>query len=389
MRDRFLVFGAPEISEFDLDAVISTFRSGWIGTGPITAELEQAFAAYTGSPHAMALSSCTAALHLAMLTAGLQPGDEVITTPMTFCATANAIIHAQGVPVFADVDPLTGLISPQEIERHITPNTRAILPVHLEGRACAMREIMEIAWRHHLFVIEDCAHAIETLYENRHAGTFGDAGCFSFYVTKNVVGIEGGMFITHHGDRANRVKTLALNGMSADAWARFSDAGYKHYQVTDAGYKYNLPDVHSALALSQLKRVEENLARRREIWSRYDKAFIGLPCYIPQPEEPGTRHARHLYRLILKTEELKISRDDFLQEMQHRNIGCGVHYLSLHLHQYYRDRFDLSSGDYPSALWLSERTVSLPLSPKLTDEDIGDVIESVTEILCENSTSSS
>lgn len=381
MRDHFLVFGAPVLTEEDLEAVLATFRSGWIGTGPKAAEWEQTFARYTGAKHAVSLSSCTAALHLAMLSLGIQPGDEVITTPMTFCATANAILHAGARPVFADVDPRTGLIQPAEIERRITPRTRLILPVHLAGRACSMREILALCEAWGLALIEDCAHAIETLYEGQHAGTFGRAGCFSFYVTKNLTAIEGGMVITNDQDIAEQIQTRALHGLTADAWKRFSDAGFKHYEMASLGYKYNFPDVHAALALSQFKRLETNLQRREAIWRRYDAAFANLPCLIPPPPEPGTRHARHLYTLLLDLDALTISRDRFLDELHQRNIGGGVHYLSLHLHRYYREQFGLRPQDYPHALWHSDRTVSLPLSAGLTEADVADVIEAVTDVL--------
>jgi len=381
MRDRFLIFGAPHLLEEDLEAVMAVFRSGWIGTGPQAQALEARFAAYAQSPYAIALSSCTAALHLAIASLGIRPGEEVITTPMTFCATANAIVHAGAVPVFADVDPLTGLILPDEIEKRITPKTRAILPVHLAGRSCAMEAIVALAEQYRLFLVEDCAHAIETLYHGRHAGTFGDAGCFSFYVTKNVTAIEGGMVITPHEKLAEQIKTSALHGMSRDAWARFSDRGYKHYEVVSLGYKYNLPDVHAVLALSQLSRLEPNWQRRKAVWEQYDRAFQDLPCLIPPAKEPETRHARHLYTLLLDLEALRITRDEFLQELYARKIGCGVHYLALHLHKYYRETYHFQPQDYPNALWHSDRTVSLPLSSGLTDQDAADVIEAVLEIL--------
>lgn len=381
MRNHYLVFGAPEITSEDIEAVLQTFKTGWIGTGPVSTQFEHEFAQYTGSPHALALSSCTAALHLAMLTSGIKPGDEVITTPMTFCATANAIVHAGGIPIFADIHPQTGLIDPNEILKKITPKTKAIIPVHLAGRACQMNEILDIAQSNNLVVIEDCAHAIETLYHNQHAGTLGDAGCFSFYVTKNVVGIEGGMLLTPHQSVAQRVKTLALNGMSADAWSRFSDQGYKHYQVTEVGYKYNLPDVHAALALSQLRRIEVDLKRRKTIWHDYNKAFNSLPCWIPPEPEPNTRHARHLYTLLLDLEKLKLTRDQFLMELHNHNIGSGVHYISLHLHRYYQDIYGYKPKDYPNSKWHSDRTVSLPLSTKLTQADLEDVKEAVVTIL--------
>lgn len=384
MRDQFLVFGSPSLTEEDFEAVIATLRSGWIGTGPAADMFEQRFAAYKSSPYAVALSSCTAALHLTMIAIGIQPGDEVITTPMTFCATTNSILHAGGVPVFADIDPSTGLIDPAEIEKKITPKTKAILPVHLCGRPCAMDRIQEIASAHDLSIIEDCAHAVETIYHGHPVGTLGDAGCFSFYVTKNVTAIEGGMVTTANSAIADQIKTLALHGMSADAWKRFSDDGYRHYEVVSLGYKYNLPDVHAALAIHQLSRVEENLKKRQSIWEQYNKAFRDLPCFIPPPEETNTRHARHLYTLLLDLDQLRITRDQFLEKMQKLNIGCGVHYLALHLHKYYRERYGYKPSDYPKAFWHSNRTASLPLSPALNQKDITDVIEAVQTILLQS-----
>ncbi len=384
MRDTFLVFGAPQLTEDDLQSVMDTLKSGWIGTGPRSAEFERVFCHYTGGTFAAALSSCTSALHLSMLALGIRPGDEVITTPMTFCATANAIVHAGAIPVFADIDPYTGLIDPNEIEKHITSRTKAILPVHLCGRCCEMDTILSIAKEHHLYVIEDCAHAIETIYRGKHAGTLGDVGCFSFYVTKNVTAIEGGMIITRHEEIADQVKILALHGMSADAWSRFSDQGFKHYEVSYPGFKNNLTDVHAALALSQLKRIEHNLVRREAIWQQYDAAFQNLPCFIPLPPEKETRHARHLYTLLLDLNALKLDRDRFLQELHDVQIGGGVHYRSLHLHRYYRDTFNFQSHDFPGSYWHSERTVSLPFSAGLTDQDVSDVIEAVQHILKSN-----
>jgi len=381
MRDKYLVFGAPEITSADIKKVISALESGWIGTGPQTAILEETFCDYKKVPFGAALSSCTAALHLSMIALGVKAGDEVITSPMTFCATANAIVHTGARPVFADIDPLTGLIDPKDIIKRITPRTKAILPIHLCGRPCPMDDIMDIANEHNLQIIEDCAHAIETTYHGRHAGSFGAGGCFSFYVTKNITSIEGGMLITHNKELADKVKTLALHGMTADAWQRFSDKGYKHYEVAQPGYKNNLSDVQSALALSQMERIKDNLKRREIIWSKYDDAFGGLPCLIPPTGEENTRHARHLYTLLLKLEELSITRDQFLEELHDRNIGAGVHYRSLHLHKYYREKFNYQADDFPHSLWHSDRTVSLPLSPALSEQDISDVINAVTDIL--------
>ncbi|HBG30125.1 MAG TPA: UDP-4-amino-4,6-dideoxy-N-acetyl-beta-L-altrosamine transaminase, partial [Gammaproteobacteria bacterium] len=245
MRERFLTFGAPLIGEAEIDEVVDSLRSGWLGTGPKVARFERDFAAYKGVEQAVAVNSCTAALHLSLLAAGLAPGDEVITTPLTFCATVNAILHAGATPVLADVDPVTFNLDPAAVAARITPRTRAVLPVHFAGRPCDMGALMALAEHHDLRVIEDCAHAIESRYDGRPVGTIGDFGCFSFYVTKNVVTGEGGMILTRRTEDAARLKTLALHGMSHDAWRRFSDSGYRHYQVVECGFKYNMMDLQA------------------------------------------------------------------------------------------------------------------------------------------------
>ena len=275
-KENFLIFGSPLIEDAEIDEVIACLKSAWIGTGPRVAQFEADFAAYKGVPQAVALNSCTAALHLSFLVANLQPGEEVITTPLTFCATVNAIIHAGATPVLADVDPLTMNIDPNEIERRITPRTRAIAPVHFAGRACNMDAIMSIAQKHNLKVIEDCAHAIETEYKGRKAGTFGDIGCFSFYSTKNIITGEGGMVIAKRDEDIARLKVLGLHGMSKDAWKRFGDEGFKHYQVVECGFKYNMMDMQAALGVHQLKRVESYWQRRSQIWQKYMEAFADL-----------------------------------------------------------------------------------------------------------------
>ena len=284
-------------------------------------------------------------------------------------------------PVFADVDRASQCLDPADVERRITPRTKALIPVHFAGRPCDMASLMDIARSHDLRVVEDCAHAIETLWQGRHVGTIGDVGAFSFYVTKNVVTGEGGMLTTTDASQAARAKTLGLHGMSADAWKRFSDEGFKQYEVVEPGFKYNLTDLQAAIGLHQLARVEANLGRRNEIWARYDEAFADLPVFVPAPQEPGTRHARHLYTLMLDLDRLSIDRDVFQAELHRRRIGTGIHYRALHLHAYYRDTYGYGRGDLPNAEWISDRTISLPLSPKLSDDDVDDVISAVTSIL--------
>jgi dTDP-4-amino-4,6-dideoxygalactose transaminase len=380
-RKKFLIFGAPEIAQEEIDEVVACMKSGWLGTGPRVARFEEEFRTYAGAPCAVAVNSCTAALHLSILAAGIRPGDEVITTPLTFCATVNAIIHAGGRPVLADVDPDTMNIDPAEVKKKLTDRTRALLPVHFAGRPCDMDALVQIATSNRLTLIEDCAHAIESEYHGRKTGTFGDFGCYSFYVTKNVVTGEGGMILSRREEDSARLKVLALHGMSKDAWKRFSDAGYKHYQVVDCGFKYNMTDIQAAIGIHQLRRVERNWQRRRAIWGRYNSAFAELPVVRPPPPEPGTRHAFHLYTLLVDEQRSGISRDRFLEGMTVRQIGVGVHYLSLPEHPYYQTTFGWRPEDYPHAARIGRQTVSIPLSPSLSDDDVSDVIEAVKETI--------
>ena len=374
-KEGFLVFGSPRIEEDEIQEIVQSLKSGWVGTGPKVARFEDDFKTYKAAPFAVAVNSCTAALHLSFLAAGLKQGDEVITTPLTFCSTVNAIIHAGARPVLADVDPKTMNIDPREVVRKITPKTRALLPVHFAGRACPMDDIMGIAREYGLTVIEDCAHAIETEYHGEKIGTFGDFGCFSFYVTKNIITGEGGMVLTKKEEDASNIKTLALHGMSKDAWRRFSDDGYKHYAVVGAGYKYNMMDIQAAMGIHQLKRIEAYWLRRRHIWHQYNEAFSDLPVVRPADPEPGTRHAFHLYTILIDEKKAGLSRDAFLAAMTRENIGVGVHYLSLPEHPFYQQSFGWRPEDYPNAMRIGRRTVSLPLSAKLNQEDVRDVIQ--------------
>lgn len=373
-RKEFLVFGSPLIGEEEIAEVVATLRSGWIGTGPRVTQFEDMMKQYTGAQYAVAVSSCTAALHLSLLVLGVGPGDEVVTTPMTFAATANAIIHAGAKPVFVDVNRETMLVEPDRIEAVITPRTKAILPVHLTGRLCAMDEILAIARRHGLFVIEDAAHCIEGRYHGRSAGTIGDITCFSFYVTKNLTTAEGGMVLTNNAKWAERLRVLALHGMDVHAYQRFGHSGYKHYQVTEPGYKYNMTDIQASLGIHQLKRLEESWERRNAVWDEYQKAFSGLPIHLPPADEPGTRHARHLYTIVVREEECGKSRDQLLEYFTQHKIGVGVHYTPVHLHPYYRREFGYREGSFPNAEWIGRGTISLPLSSKLSKEDVEDVI---------------
>lgn len=379
----FIIFGAPDIQRDEIDEVVATLESGWIGTGPKVARFEQEFADLksVARDRVAAVNSCTAALHVSMIAAGLAPGDEVLTTAMTFCATANAIIHAGATPVLVDIDPVTLNIDTAQLEQRISPRTRAIVPVHFAGRPCDMDEIMRIAGKNDLVVIEDCAHAIETQWRGQQAGTFGAFGCFSFYVTKNVVTGEGGMVLAHSADLIDRIKILALHGMSKDAWQRFGDAGYKHYEVVEAGFKYNMMDLQAALGIHQLRRLEHNWQRRRAIWRRYQEAFAGLSAGRPAETDENMRHAYHLYTLTIDERRCGLSRDDFIERMSDAGVGLGVHYRSLAQQPYYQSRFGWRPDEFPVSTAFGDSTVSLPLGPKLGDADVERIIAAVTAIV--------
>ena len=381
MRETFLIFGSPDIQEDEISEVVACMRSGWISTGQKVAQFEELFKRYIGSKYALALNSCTAGLHLSMPVAGLKPGDEVIPTPMTFAATANAILHTGAQPVFVDIEQCSMNINPELIAEKLSPKTKALLPVHLCGRPCNMHRITEIARNNNLLVIEDAAHAIEAAYKGNKIGTIGDMTVFSFYVTKNLVTGEGGMVTTDNDAYAEKIQTYGLHGMSKGAWRRYSDEGFKHYQIIYPGFKYNMLDIQAAMGIHQFKRLEAGLVRREQIWNQYDEAFRDLPLTTPAPPEPDTRHARHLYTILVKLEDLKADRDTIQQALFEENIGTGIHYISLHLHQYYRKRYQFKPDDFPNAWFVSERTISLPLSTKLTDQDVQDVIDAVKKVL--------
>jgi dTDP-4-amino-4,6-dideoxygalactose transaminase len=380
-RDRYLVFGAPSIGPEEKAEVLDCLDSGWLGSGPRVAELERRLAAYLDAPSAVAVSSCTAALHLALRVLDLPPGAEVITTAMTFCATANAIVHAGCEPVFADCDRTTLNIDLDDVRRKITPRTRAIVPVHFAGRPCDMEGLGRIAAEHGLAVVEDAAHALESAIGGRHCGTFGDFGCFSFYVTKSLTTVEGGLVVARDARAADRIKTLALHGMSADAWHRFSDAGFRHYEVVEPGFKYNLTDLAAAIGLHQLDGVEARWRRRREIGRFYDAELGRLPLRLPAPPAPRTRHALHLYTCVVDDTRTRVTRDEIVARLHALRIGAGVHYRPVHEHPWYRRTYGARTGRLPNAEWIGARTFSLPLTGGMTDEDAADVVRALRLIL--------
>lgn len=380
VRKTYLTFGAPDIGDEEIREVTDTLRSGWISTGPKVARFEEMMRDSIGCRFIKAVHSCTAALHLALIAAGIKNGDEVITTPLTFSATANVILHVGATPLFVDVDRATGNIDPKEIEKHMSKKTKAIIPVHLYGRPCRMDAIMEIAKRHNLVVIEDAAHALGASFQGKKIGTIGDATCFSFYVTKNLVTGEGGMVTTNRKEWAMSIEMYALHGMSKGAWKRYSDSGYAHYLIKVPGYKYNMMDLQAAMGIVQLKKFPAMQKRRAIIWKHYLEAFKNMPLILPAPPEPDTIHAQHLFTVLADLSKLRVDRDQILQALHKENIGIGVHFISLHVHPYYKKRFGLKKNDFSHALYHSDRTLSLPLSSRLTDKDVHDVIAAVRKV---------
>jgi dTDP-4-amino-4,6-dideoxygalactose transaminase len=369
-------FSPPDIGGAEIDEVVRTLESGWLTTGPRVRLFEERFAAYLGTPYAVALSSCTAGLHLALVASSIGPGDEVITTPLTFCATANVIVNVGATPMFADVDPRTGNLDPDAAAAAITARTRAIIPVHYGGRPADVIAFRTLAARHGLVVIEDAAHCIEGVHAGRKIATTADATAFSFYATKNLTTGEGGMVTTASAEIAERIRTASLHGMTRPAWSRYERTGHCHYDVVMPGFKYNMTDLSAAIGLHQLTALERHLARREAISARYDEAFAGLPLSSFAPVAIGSVHARHLYTVLVDG-GTGPSRDEFLRELARKGIAASVHFPAVHLHSFYAGRFGFARGDFPAAERIADTVVSLPLSSALADEQVEHVIATV------------
>jgi dTDP-4-amino-4,6-dideoxygalactose transaminase len=346
-------------------------------TGPQVAAFEQKFAEYVGARHAVALNSGTAALHLSLLAAGIGEGHEVITTPLTFCATANAIIHTGATPIFADVDAVTFNLDPATVEHALSVRTRALLPVHFGGRPAAMRPLQAIARARGLSVIEDAAHCVEGVSDGRKVGAIGDFTCFSFYATKNLTTGEGGMVTTSDEQAAAFIRAASLHGLSRAAWNRYAPGGRGEYDVLLAGFKYNMMDIQAALGLQQLARIEEMHARRTRIWAAYDRAFAPLPMRRPAAIAAADLHARHLYTVLVEPSEAGLTRDELECRLNARGISTSRHFRALHLHSYYQRRYDLERGQFPVAERISDTTLSLPLSSSMAPGAVDRVIEAV------------
>ncbi len=380
-RTTFLPFAVPHITQAEIDEVVDTLRSGWLTTGPKTKRFEREFAESIGAPYALAVNSATAAMHLALDAIGLQPNDEVIVPVYTFTATAEVVIYCRARPVFVDVDPVTCNIDPTQLEKHITPKTRAIMIVHIAGLPAEMDAILSIARAYNLAIIEDAAHAFPAKYRGRTIGTIGDLTAFSFYVTKTLCTGEGGMLTTANPAYAERAALMRLHGISRDAWKRYSTEGSWYYEVMQAGYKYNMTDLASAIGLHQLARSEWLLKRRQEIARRYTEVISYFPEVETPPDPPHVNHAWHLYLLRLHLDRLTITREAFIQELTKAQIGSSVHFIPLHLHPFYRNTYYLDPDNFPVALHAYQRTISLPIYPGMTDEDVEDVIAAVEQII--------
>ena len=378
---REIPFHKPYITEDEISGVLNALKSGWITMGPKTMEFEDRFREYIGSRNAISMNSCTACLHLALKAIGLKEGDEVIVPTITFTATAEVITYFNARPVLVDVDRETCNIDINEIEKKITKSTKAIIPVHYAGQPCDMDEIFDIAKKYNLFVIEDAAHAIPASYKERKIGTLGDMTCFSFYATKPLTTGEGGMVTTENDIWADKLKILRLHGISKDAWKRYTNEGSWYYEVVDAGYKYNTTDLHAALGLAQLKKVDWMYELREEISGKYSEAFRHLHEVIPPSVKNDRKSAWHLYVLKLNLEMLRIERNQFVEELKNRGIVTSVHFIPLYRHPYYQDVLSHNSKEFPASEWIYERIVSLPIYPGMSADNVEYVADTIEETI--------
>lgn len=386
-RDRFLPFALPQIGDEEIAEVVDSLRSGWITTGPKVKRFEADFAARVGARHAIAVSSCTAGLHLALEALAIGPGDEVIVPTLTFCATANVVVHAGARPVLVDVGP-DGNIDPAAVAAAITPRTRAVVPVHFAGQACDLAAIYDLAAHHGLAVIEDAAHAVGSAYRGLPIGADDLAGpglrrvtVFSFYATKNMTTGEGGMIATADDELADRMRLLHLHGMSRDAWKRYTSAGSWYYEVVAAGFKNNMTDIQAALGIHQLRRLDAFIAVRQQYATRYDAAFGALAGVSTLKRHADRSHVYHLYVVQIDPERAGMERGALIESLRARNIGTSVHFIPVHLHPFYAQELGYRRGDMPVAEAIYDRSISLPLYPLMTETDVDDVIAAVSELV--------
>jgi dTDP-4-amino-4,6-dideoxygalactose transaminase len=374
-------FAPPSLGPEEIAEVVATLESGWLTTGPRVAAFERSFADYVGAPYALAVNSCTAALHLSLLACGVEAGDEVITTPLTFCATANVVIHAGATPVFADIDPVSCNLDPRAVAAVLTDRTRVVLPVHYAGRPADMAAFLAMGSASGVRIVEDAAHCVEGVIGGQRVGSIGDFTCFSFYATKNLTTGEGGMVTTADEPAASFMRTASLHGMSRDGWSRYAPGGSPHYDVVTPGFKYNMMDLQAAIGLHQLARLDIMHARRVAISARYDEELVGLPLTLPAPVASGSVHARHLYPVLLNEAAAGMSRDTLHARLRAQGISTSVHFRAVHLHPYYQERFGFRRGMFPIAESVSDTTLSLPLSAAMTDSTVDRVIEACHDVL--------
>jgi dTDP-4-amino-4,6-dideoxygalactose transaminase len=381
---QFLPFHVPEIGDEEIHSVVETLRSGWLTTGPKAKTFEEDFSKYIGTGHAVAVNSGTAALHLALDAIGIGPGDEVIVPTMTFTATAEVVIYLGARPILVDCEPDTLNLDPSDVERKISPRTKAIIPVHFGGQPCDMDKILAIARNYHLKVIEDAAHALPACYKGKRVGAIGDITCFSFYVTKPIATGEGGMVTTNNSEWAEKMQMMSLHGISKDAWKRYSSEGSWYYEVVFPGYKYNMTDLAAALGIEQLKKCDLFWQARQRIAVTYDEGFRDLQEIETPSCRPELEHAWHLYVIKLEPKRLRLDRNEFIAALKDKGIGTSVHFIPLHLHPFYRDNFGYKPQDFPNASSVFERIVSLPIYPRMTEADVERVTEAVRTIAREN-----
>ncbi len=381
MNSEFIPFHVPEIGDTEIRSVVETLQSGWLTTGVRVKKFEQDFARFIGSNHAVAVNSCTAALHLALDAVGVREGDEVIVPTMTFAATAEVVTYFKAKPVLVDCRPDTLNIDPNVIEAAITPRTKAIIPVHFGGQPCDMNPILEIAETYKLKVVEDAAHALPAAYKGKTIGSLGDITCFSFYATKTITTGEGGMAVTNNCEWTNRMRIMSLHGISHDAWNRYTEEGSWYYEILRPGFKYNLTDIAAAIGIEQLKKCNIFWQARNRIASIYDKEFADLQEIQRPVCRPELQHAWHLYVIQLDLQRLRIHRKAFIEALRQKGIGTSVHFSPLHLHPVYRGKFGYKPDDFPNAAAAYERIISLPIYPKMMASDVSRVIDAVRSIV--------
>jgi dTDP-4-amino-4,6-dideoxygalactose transaminase len=379
----YIPFCVPWTGRQEIRQVTDAVRSGWLTTGPKVALFEERIRRLVRARHAVAVNSCTAALHLSLAAAGVGRGDEVITSPYTFAATGEAILYLGARPVLADIDPVTLNVNPEAVAAAVTRRSRAIVPVHIAGLPCDMKALIDLARRRRLKVIDDAAHALGARVEGRPIGSLSDLTCFSFYATKNLTTGEGGMVTTDDREMAARVRRLSLHGLSRDAWKRYTRAGSWRYDVVEVGFKYNMTDLAAAVGLAQAGKFSSIQARRRRLARRYSALLAGCDAFDLPVEQPGVVHAWHLYVLRLRPGVLRLSRDRVIDLLREKGIGTSVHFLPLHLHSFYRRKFGYRQGDFPHTERESARAISLPLYPGLTraaqDRVVGTLLDLVRQ----------